>query len=357
DESRKLSYVNARWTDLTGLERWSWKRMQDPVELVHTLDRDDVRSAWRRAWLEGTRFESEFRLIHADGSIRWVYVVAEPLKDDQQQCVGFVGYAMDITPLKQSMETLQQREAELAHVSRLATMGQMMAELSHEINQPLYSISNYAGALAEFLKSQNVDRFDTAIGWAERIGRIAADAGEIIRRLRSFTAHPSPAYEPLELATTVREALSLLEWQLRRTNACLELRGFDERHPVMADRVAIQQVVVNLVKNACEAVEDVEPTKTPQITVTIQGGPDAVQVEIADNGRGLPECDPEDLFLAFTSYHPGGSGMGLAVSRSIVEQHGGKIWAASNDEGGATFVFCLPRQAGNEATSSPARFE
>ncbi len=357
DESRKLSYVNARWSDLTGRERWSWKRIQDPANLVHALDREDVRLAWQRAWSQATRFEVEFRLIHADGSIRWVYVVAEPLKDDEQRCVGFVGYAMDITPLKQSIETLQQREAELAHVSRLATMGQMMAELSHEINQPLYSISNYAGALAEFLRSQDVDRFSTAIDWAERIGRIATDAGEIIRRLRSFTAHPSPSYERLELATTVREAVSLLEWQLRKTNVSLELHGFDKPHPVTADRVAIQQVVVNLLKNACEAVEGFESKRTPRIRVTIQGDARAVQVEIADNGRGLPDCDPEDLFLAFTSYHPGGSGMGLAVSRSIVEQHGGKIWATSNAEGGATFTFRIPRQVESEPTSSPTRFE
>ncbi len=330
DETGKLSYVNSRWEELTGYDRWSWKHGQDPSDMVHPLDRDMVLTKWRLAFSQATRLELEYRLVRADGVTRWVYNVAEPLRDEHHRCIGFVGFSTDITPLKESVENLRQRDAELAHLSRLATMGQMVAELSHEINQPLYSISNYAGALTEFLKSKAPQDFALPIDWAERIGKIAADAGEIIRRLRSFTTHPSPKYSRYELTESVREAASLLEWQLRKANITLQLVGFDQPHWVTADRVAIQQVIVNLLKNACEVLDESSSTGQPAIVLSIQHDDKAVVLEVTDNGPGLPVDQPELLFHAFMSFRPDGSGMGLAVSRAIIEQHHGEIWARSN---------------------------
>ncbi len=178
--------------------------------------------------------------------------------------------------------------------------------------------------------------------WAERIGKIAADAGEIIKRLRLYTTRPDHEFRSINLADAVREAASLLEWQLRAGGISLELHGHTDAIEVHADRVAIQQVVVNLVKNAGEALADQNHAEQ-RISVTVACETGYARVEVSDNGPGLPVQNSDELFRAFTTFKEGGTGMGLAVSRSIIERHHGQIWAHANSPHGAVFGFRIPR--------------
>ncbi len=260
----------------------------------------------------------------------------------------FTGFVRDLTERQQSERRLHEMQQELLHVSRFSTMGQMASTLAHELNQPLAAVSNYVNAsrhLLEAGREGDRSRIVQHMGKAtEQIDR----AGQIIRRLRGFIAGGDAQRKPEDLNQTVEEAsaLALIGARQRDIRFGLDLAG--DLPPALIDRVQIQQVVLNLVRNAIEAMEAVE---TRELTIaTAPGEPGWACVSVRDTGPGLPEAVRGRLFQPFVTTKTAGMGLGLSICRSIVEAHGGRLDAAAEPgETGACFVFTVPLMGEDEA--------
>jgi two-component system, LuxR family, sensor kinase FixL len=232
-------------------------------------------------------------------------------------------------------------EHQLSHVSRLSTMGEMVAGIAHEVNQPLYSIVNYAKACANLLaKGGNIDLQQVST-WTDKIANAATRAGKIVSRMREFVSRRTAENEPVRIDETVSEAVELLAFDLRHSGAVLTSSIPLQLPEIHGDRVQLQQVLVNLVRNAVEAVSD-NADGERKVAIEVEVEEESLRVSVLDNGPGPPSSDEVALFEPFETTKSDGLGMGLAISRTIIENHGGKLWAESNPEGGAAFRFTLP---------------
>jgi C4-dicarboxylate-specific signal transduction histidine kinase len=259
------------------------------------------------------------------------------------------GSATDIEDLKRAQEILkhaheaevERHRAELAHVARLSMMGEMAANLAHELNQPLHAVNNYAsGGLMRVLK--NPQRDTELVAALEQISKEARRAGEIVRRVRGFVQKRESQMVEVALNDLVKEVVFLCQLELdqRRTKIAVELAP--DLPIVMGDPVQIEQVLMNLVRNALEAMEQTPEEDRLLEIRSIRRGDDAVQADVRDRGKGITLDDFERIFEPFFTTKPEGLGMGLAISRSIVQGHGGRLWASINPDGGCTFHFILP---------------
>jgi C4-dicarboxylate-specific signal transduction histidine kinase len=261
---------------------------------------------------------------------------------------GATVFSQNITQRKRIEAQARQHQAELAHVLRLGTMGEMAAGLAHEINQPLGAIANYAQGCVRRLRDGSID--DTALlPIVEQIAAEALRAGEIIRRLRELVRKESPEYQDVDLNSLVRKSVQMVEPEARQHGIRLHLRLAPDLPPAPCTSIQIEQVLVNLLLNGIEAVQAAD---NGERTLTLTPAPAAggVEVAIRDSGVGIPE-PPADVFAPFFSTKPSGLGMGLSISRSIIEAHGGRLSATRNADRGSTFRFTLPF-AGDRATQS-----
>ena len=256
-----------------------------------------------------------------------------------ESCAHLAGIAIE---RKRAEDSLRQREAELAHVSRLTTMGEMVAEIAHEINQPLFAIVNYAQACSRRLQDIDDEKTADLFDWTRRIDRIASSAGDIVERLRDFVRKPDRERAVLDVGEVIRESISLLDWESRRHGIAVRFVPPEPRALSAGNRNQIQQVLVNLLHNAYEAVRGTaQRARSVEVHVTTTARD--VQVAVRDTGPGFASPRPERFFKPFVTTKPKGIGMGLAVSRSIVEDHGGKLWAISCPKDSSTLYFTLPR--------------
>lgn len=239
-----------------------------------------------------------------------------------------------------SDERSRQQLAQLAHVARLATMGELASGLAHELNQPLCAIVNYAEACVELVGASSGGSEDLRRALAE-VARQAQRAGEVIRRLREFVRWRDLQCEPVDVNRMVREVVGLTSVELRQCDVCVRLSLGHNLPRVLADPVQIQQVVVNLTRNACDAMSATDAARR-RLTIRTARVAGAVEVALCDAGAGIPDGGGERLFEPFFSTKPDGMGMGLSISRSIIEAHGGRISAKPNRQRGATFRFTLP---------------
>ncbi|MGC1478725.1 MAG: ATP-binding protein, partial [Terriglobales bacterium] len=231
-------------------------------------------------------------------------------------------------------------EADLAHTNRVSTLGEIAASLAHEIKQPIAAAITSANSCVEWLSHEppNLDRARAA---AARIDKYGNRAAEIIDRIRSFYKKSPPQREPVDVNGIIHEMLTLLEGEAKRSSIamCTDLcAGLSK---IMVDRVQLQQVFMNLMLNAIESMND----SGGELTLKSERQDGQIQFSVSDTGVGLPVEKMDQIFSAFYTTKPQGSGMGLAISRSIVESHGGRLWASANNGGGATFHFTLPIQA------------
>jgi PAS domain S-box-containing protein len=253
---------------------------------------------------------------------------------------GVTVFVKDITELRRTEARAREHQAELAHALRLHTMGEMAAGLAHEINQPLGAIANFAQGCIRRLRAGAVEG-DELLQCAEEIAREALRAGAITRRMRELLRKGDPRREPTDLNRIVSAALDIVAPAARQRAAVLRFHGGPDLPPVDVDGIQIEQVVINLVLNALEAIEG--PGRAREIDVRTHPTRDnGVQVAVCDGGIGLDRAAIERIFEPFFTTKPNGLGMGLAISRSIVEAHGGRLWATPNDAVGATFYFVLP---------------
>jgi PAS domain S-box-containing protein len=334
------TFVNKRWTEYTGLsvEKTSgagWQRAIYPEDLARTAEK------WRVSVATGQLFEDEARYRRAtDGEYRWFLVRGVPLRDQRGRIVKWYGTLTDIEDRKraeQEREKLRELEADLAHINRVSMMGEMAASFAHEIKQPIAASITSANTCIEWLAHEppNLDRARAA---ATRIDKYGNRAAEIIDRIRSFYRKSPPRRELVDLNRIIHEILTLLDGEALRSSVAMRTDLAAELPEVMADRVQLQQVFMNLMLNGIEAMRD----SGGELTVKSQVLDSQVLFSVSDTGVGLPMEKMDQIFSAFFTTKPQGSGMGLAISRSIVESHGGRLWASANHGRGATFYFTLP---------------
>lgn len=262
----------------------------------------------------------------------------------------FTGFVRDITQrrvaeeeLQLSQDRLKELQSEFVHVSRLSAMGEMAATLAHELNQPLAAMMNYAQATRRLLQSTAAPDAARSVELLTRAVEQANRAGEIIRRLRTFVAQGETVRTLDDISDVVNEACALALVGARSEGVETTMMLATNLPEVLMDRIQIQQVVVNLIRNALDATIDQDERIISVKTVT--GGRNSLEVSVSDNGPGLDKGVADRLFQPFNSSKEGGMGIGLSISRTIVEQHGGRIWASPNEGRGVIFSFTLPIEA------------
>jgi PAS domain S-box-containing protein len=336
------TFVNKRWTEYTGfsVEQTSeagWQRAIHPDDLVRHSEK------WGISVATGQVFEDEARFRRAiDGEYRWFLVRGVPLREQHGKIAKWYGTLTDIEDRKraeQERERLRELEAELAHINRVSMMGEMAASLAHEIKQPITAAITSANSCMEWLAHEppNLDRARAA---ASKIDKYGNRAAEIIDRIRSLYRKSPPHRELVDVNGIIQEILTLLDGEAARSSVTVRTELAADLPEIKADRVQLQQVFMNLMLNAIEAMKH----SGGELTVKSQMQDSQVLFSVSDTGAGLPAEKVDQIFSAFFTTKPQGSGMGLAISRSIVESHGGRLWAIANDARGATFQFTLPTE-------------
>jgi len=315
---------------------------QEYLERVHPEDRLRWTGITERAIVEKADYDHEFRILLPNGMVKWIRTVGHPVLSDTGALEGFVGSSTDIMERKsaeQEREKLRQIEGDLAHTNRVSTLGEMAASLAHEIKQPIAAAITSANSCIEWLAHEppNLDRARAA---AARIDKYGNRAAEIIDRIRSFYKKSPPQRELVEVNGIIQEMLSLLTGEATRNSVTMRTELPTELPKIMADRVQLQQVFMNLMLNGIEAMTD----SGGELTVKSELQDGQLQFSVSDTGVGLPTVEVDQMFSAFFTTKQQGSGMGLTISRSIVESHGGRLWGTANDGRGATFHFILPTE-------------
>jgi predicted ATPase/signal transduction histidine kinase len=317
------------------------------LQRTHPEDRAMARELIDRVSDVRKDFDFEHRLPMPDGSVKYFRVVGHPVSKDESGRVEFVGAVTDITERKLAEKALREKEislhatqAELAHVSRLTTMGELAASIAHEVNQPLVGVVTNASAGLRFLTGDSPDLVEVreALRAIIRDGNRAAD---VVSRVRGLFKKAWPTKERLNINQAIEEVVILTQGEARRKKVTLRTELVANLPSVMADRVQIQQVVMNLILNGIEAMSAVEDAKRKLVVRTQRRQGDQVRVAVQDSGVGIDPQNAERIFDAFHTTKPGGMGMGLSISRSIIESHGGRLWATANDGPGSTFEFTL----------------
>jgi signal transduction histidine kinase len=313
------------------------------LERIHPEDRDKVQLASERTFLNKVNCDVEFRIVKPDGTVRHIHGIGHPVLSPTGELVQVLGTMVDVTERKraeEAREKLRQLEADLAHTNRVSTLGEMAASLAHEIKQPIAAAITSANTCMEWLAHEppNLDRARAA---AARIDKYGNRAAEIIDRIRSFYKKSAPQRELVDINGIILEMLTLLKCEADRYSVTMRTELSAELPKIKADRVQLQQIFMNIVLNAIEAMRD----EGGELTVKSQRQDGQLQFSVSDTGVGLPAEMLDQIFSAFFTTKPQGSGMGLAISRSIVESHGGRLWATANDGPGATFHFTLPTVA------------
>src|SRR3984957_3003732 len=311
---------------------------------IHPHDVAETRRANDRQVMEtGGPLQFE-EVVPSRLGARYYVVVKFLLRDQVNEPYAICGIATDITELKQAQEVLRSREAELAHITRIMTMGEITASIAHEINQPLGAIVNYGNACLRLITTGSADVTDIATALSEIVDD-ANRASAIITQIRALSKKAVPETVVLEVKDLVADILPLIRRELNGRRIVLKAVLSDNLPPVRGDRIQLQQVLLNLVINAMEAMHQV-PEDCRHLAIEAQShlseGKAFVQIAVADSGVGLLAEDQPRLFEAFYTTKTEGMGMGLAISRSIVEAHGGRLWATPNAGPGATFQFVLP---------------
>ena len=318
-------------------------RYETFFQRIHPDDQASVSEAVEKAGRENTEFELDYRVIHPGGEIRDIHVVGHPVPSPSGDFVEFVGTVMDITERKRAeeeRERLRQAQADLAHVNRVATMGELTASLAHEVNQPIAAAVTSANSCIQWLAA-DVPNIEKARAAALRIVKDATRAAEIITRTRLLFQKGTAQQELIDINEIIGEMIVLLHTETARYSLSVRTELAPDLPQVVGDRVQLQQVLMNLVMNSIDAMKNVDGMRELGIK-SQQAENEQLLVSVSDTGVGLPPGQADQIFNAFFTTKPHGTGMGLRICRSIVESHGGRLWAAGNSPRGANFYLTLP---------------
>jgi C4-dicarboxylate-specific signal transduction histidine kinase len=283
----------------------------------------------------------EYRVVRPDGEVRIVHSQGDVVRDETGRPRRMFGTVQDITERRRAEELLRETQAELARVTHVTMLGEITASIAHEINQPLTAVVMNSNACRRWLAA-DPPRIDEAREAAAHVIADAERAGKIVHGIRAIMKRDEWERHALEVNDMIRDALEAARSDLERKHVVVRAELSDDLPAVRGDRVQLQQVLMNLLVNAGDAMDD---TPDGQRTLTVRSrGQDTgdVLVEVNDRGKGIESADTGRVFDAFYTTKANGLGMGLAISRSIVEAHGGRIWATSNDDGGTSMSFVLP---------------
>jgi len=328
---------------------YGWEK----AEVVGKLAYEVLRTAFpttleriREEVLREGRWDGELTQTRRDGTqivvaSRWALQ-----RDEEQRPVAILQINTDITERKRAEEALQEAQAELAHVARLTTMGELTASIAHEVNQPLTAVVNNGNACLRWLGGE-VPNLGEAREAVTRIVREGTRASEVIRRIRSLLKKTPSQIVPLDINELIRGVLALTHGEFLRKAISLRTELAPEIPAVMGDHVQLQQVILNLILNAVEATSITTEGPRQLVVASQRHEPDQVIIAVRDSGVGIDPKDLDHLFDPFFTTKPDGMGMGLSISRSIIEAHGGRLWASPNEGRGATFQFTLPAGSGS----------
>jgi signal transduction histidine kinase len=322
------------------LDRAITPTVEAVIQRTHPEDRERVQQFIDRASRDGGDWDLEHRLLMPDGSVKSLHVVVHALKDGAGD-LSFVGAVMDITAAKRAEEAVQAAQAELAHVARMTTLGELTAWIAHEVNQPLAGIVTNGTACLQWL-GQETPALDEAHSAVEDMISDAQRAGDVILGIRALARKTAPERAALDINDLIRGVVRLTTREAQAHGASVRLDLAPALPSVVGDRVQLQQVVINLVINAIQAMASA--TARPR-ELSIRSRPHEagqVLIEVADSGHGIGSKNLDQLFKAFFTTKPAGMGMGLSICRSIIEAHGGTVWATDNMPSGAVFHFTLP---------------
>ena len=317
---------------------------------VHPEDLPLFDEVLGRARATGGDFEFEHRLLMPDRSTKCLHVIAHRNRHRDGE-LEYVGAVQDVTERRLSEEALGKLRSELAHVSRVATLGALTASIAHEVNQPLAGIITNASTCLRMLGAEPPN-VDGARETARRTIRDGHRAADVITRLRALFGRKGAAAEAVDLNDATREVIALSLSELQGSRVILRTELAEDLPPVTGDRVQLQQVIQNLLRNASDAMSGVEDRPRQLLIRTERDGADRVRLSVQDSGVGLDPKNADRLFESFYTTKDDGMGIGLSVSRSIIESHHGRLWAEPNDGLGATFSFSIPR-ASDAAAVAP----
>jgi PAS domain S-box-containing protein len=327
------------------------------IPLIHPDDRAALVEDIARIIPENPSHFFEGRVQRREGPYVWMQWETHGFFDEQGRPVEYQSVGRDVTQLKAASDLLRQKEAHLAHLSRLATMGEMVAGIAHEISQPLHAAKTFAEAARRNLQNAAQDRIDRAVECMNEISQAITRTVQIIRRLREFTKAQPFQRESLQVNQLVRESLELVSHEFRRLGATVQLQLAQALPQIAGDRIQLEQLLVNLLKNACEAM-DQTPLDERILTVRTNAGEQGVRLEVRDSGVGISESTLQHLFEAFYTTKAEGMGMGLALAKSIADAHGMSLGFKNNAPArGATAVLIIPVAPANHEPDERPRFD
>ncbi len=344
--SERFSGLDQSWPQ--GMRRWDLATdvEEEPEKWRRHIETLEARQAFR---------DFRYRTTRGNGSPLYIATSGKPVFDPDGHFLGYRGGATDVTAAvhaAQTEEALQNVRAALAHATRVTTLGELTASIAHEINQPLAAVVTNASASRRWLAAQPPD-LDEAREALDRIVREGNRASDIINRIRALLKKSAGPMQRLDINETILEVIALTKSELQMSQVALTLQLADDLPQVIGDRVQLQQVILNLIVNAVEAMRGQSTGRRELLVGSRRDAANGVLVTVEDSGPGLDPASVSRLFDAFYTTKQDGMGMGLAISRSIIEAHDGRLWASPNTPKGAVFHFSMPAEDSEEAMSDP----
>jgi PAS domain S-box-containing protein len=340
------TYFNQRFLDYFGKPFEDFKH-GGWLALIHPDDVPETERTFSHAIQTGSSYRGVLRFRRADGAYRWHEGRGEPLRDRQGNIVQWYGLSVDIDEAKKAEDRLRRSEShlaeaqlELAHANRVATMGQLTASITHEVNQPITAAVTYALAARRFLsaKPPNLREVDEALSLIVKEGN---RAGEVVGRVRALIKKAPVRKDAVEINDAILEVIALTRREAANNGISVRTQLAEDLPRVLGDRVQLQQVLLNLIINAIEAMREVDEEER-ELLIGTRNEPDGVSVEVRDSGPGFASAALERAFEAFYTTKSDGLGLGLSICRSIIEAHNGRLWASPNVPRGAIFRFIVP---------------
>jgi PAS domain S-box-containing protein len=342
-----LDYTGKTMAEMLDL---GWTSVFHPDDTERTLE------TWDQAVASGEPYEGEFRLRRWDGVYRWFQCRSEPLRDAEGRIIRWYTLIYDVDDRRKAQEALRKTQSELAHVSRVMTMGELVASIAHEVNQPLGAIVTNGQACIRLLTRDGPDLDKSR----EVISRMIGDgmrASEVIKRIRNLLHKAPTEKSSLDINEAIQEVIALVSSDVLSSKVDLQAGLGIDLPPVVGDRIQLQQVILNLILNGRDAMSVLkhDTNDSRELLITSRSTTAGeVLVAVRDSGPGLDPKNVDRIFDPFFTTKPEGMGLGLSISRTIIEAHGGTLWASQNKDRGATIQFSLPSAAGENYEASRA---